>query len=288
MEYVVISTCKNEQSNIAHMIHSIYQQTIKPLVFILIDDSSTDETYRICNHLALEYKTFYPFHTEFKRLEYAGFNMTVALNYAYEYLKYADPFEYILKIDGDVVLEDHRYVETILKKMNKDSKIYIGGGCSDKLISSPDHVQDGAKIYRIKCLELIKEHHGSAFPMIYGFDTYMQLFIQYLGYNIISLPDLLWIDKRPFQLTIKRAIMSGKFHYINNYPFLHELKVMFMTVRHNKHHKKQSIVRFITYLLYHLKMKSPLLKEHREYVNKRFMLFFMNWLRYRIYLLKKR
>ena len=47
MNYILITPCKNEGENLPKLIQSIVLQTIKPVIWVIIDDASTDNTPQI-------------------------------------------------------------------------------------------------------------------------------------------------------------------------------------------------------------------------------------------------
>lgn len=55
LSYVIITPAKNEEKYIETTINSVCRQTLKPKEWIIVDDGSTDNTYKIVE----KYSTFY-------------------------------------------------------------------------------------------------------------------------------------------------------------------------------------------------------------------------------------
>ena len=52
IKYIIISPVRNEEKNIEYTIKSVISQTIKPLVWIIVDDGSSDATAEIIKKYA--------------------------------------------------------------------------------------------------------------------------------------------------------------------------------------------------------------------------------------------
>ncbi|MCK4736138.1 MAG: glycosyltransferase, partial [Methanophagales archaeon] len=45
--YIVVTPCRNEEKNIPNLVQSITAQTIRPALWVIVDDGSTDKTGEI-------------------------------------------------------------------------------------------------------------------------------------------------------------------------------------------------------------------------------------------------
>lgn len=45
--YIVVTPCRNEEKNIPNLVQSITAQTIRPVLWVIVDDGSTDRTSEI-------------------------------------------------------------------------------------------------------------------------------------------------------------------------------------------------------------------------------------------------
>jgi biofilm PGA synthesis N-glycosyltransferase PgaC len=161
--YLVISPCKDEAKFIRRTLDSVAAQTVRPTLWIVVDDGSTDDTPKIL----AEYAARLPWLKVVRRSEhrqrslgpgvidafYAGLD-TVSL----------DDFDYVCKLDMDLDLPA-KYFELLLERMERDPRL---GSTSGKpwfhhpdtgvLLSEGigDEVSVGAsKFYRVACFRAI-------------------------------------------------------------------------------------------------------------------------------------
>ena len=56
MKYVIITPAYNEQKYIAMTIDSVIAQTVKPVLWVIVDDGSTDRTAKIVRSYTQQYE----------------------------------------------------------------------------------------------------------------------------------------------------------------------------------------------------------------------------------------
>lgn len=116
--YLIVSPCRDEEQYMRHTLDSIVAQSVRPAVWVIVDDGSTDRSPQIL----AEYAAQHPFITVVRRQDrgkravgpgvidafYAGLD-TVNL----------DDFEYLCKLDLDLELPP-TYFERVLGQMAAD------------------------------------------------------------------------------------------------------------------------------------------------------------------------
>jgi biofilm PGA synthesis N-glycosyltransferase PgaC len=161
--YVIISPCRNEQDYMRKTLDTVVNQTVKPTLWVIVDDGSTDETPNILK----EYQAQYDFITIVTRANrghrsvgpgvidtfYAGYN---TIN--------VDDYNYICKLDLDLELP-LEYFELLIEEMHKEPRLgtysgkpYFYDGKSTELI--PEVCGDESsvgmtKFYRTACFKEI-------------------------------------------------------------------------------------------------------------------------------------
>jgi len=129
--YVLITPAKNEEQNLPEVSKSIINQTVRPAIWIIVDDGSTDETPRILESL----KAIYPW-IQSIRLPPRPRDITFHYSYvckqgfdkALEYCGNTNiEFEYIGLLDADSVLEEN-YFKKLLNEFEKDSSLGVASG----------------------------------------------------------------------------------------------------------------------------------------------------------------
>ncbi|MDY6930445.1 MAG: glycosyltransferase family 2 protein [Halobacteriota archaeon] len=132
-DYIVVTPCKNEEKNLPNVILSITSQTIKPKLWIIVDDGSSDQSLQIISKAESEYAWISKIRLE-KSETYMGTHIArvckSGFDYAIEYCKdNTIPFDFIALVDADNILEE-RYFEKLLLEFKKDERLGIASGNS--------------------------------------------------------------------------------------------------------------------------------------------------------------
>jgi len=159
--YLVISPCRNEAQYMRRTLDSMVAQTVRPRLWIIVDDGSTDETPDILKAYAAEHDWIRIVAKPNRGHRAVGPGVIEAFYAGYDTI---DPaaFEYSCKMDLDLDLPP-RYFETLIARMEADPRI---GTCSGKpyirrggrLVSERrgDEMSVGmTKFYRQSCFEEI-------------------------------------------------------------------------------------------------------------------------------------
>jgi glycosyltransferase involved in cell wall biosynthesis len=130
-EYVLITPVKNEENNLPEFFRSVLSQTIRPLLWVIVDDGSTDRSSEIID-TQKEKCTW----INVIRLPDNGRNrgihlssvMTKGFNYATEYCKKNElEFDYYVSFDADAIYEK-TYIEKLLQKFKENPVLGVAGG----------------------------------------------------------------------------------------------------------------------------------------------------------------
>lgn len=226
MNYIVISPVRNEAQYIEQTIQSMLNQTIKPAKWIIVNDSSTDETAEIIarytgahSWLELANKS----HRDNQVDRQRGKGVIDTFYFGYERLIGQD-YEYIIKLDGDISFEAN-YFEFLLEKFRANPKLGIAGGFiyerfdgkNWSVRSAKHHVGGPAKMYRRACFEAI----GGLIPML-GWDGIDEWKALSLGWQVESFPKVrVWHHRTTGSATglVKAKIEQGYgAHYMGYHP----------------------------------------------------------------------
>jgi glycosyltransferase involved in cell wall biosynthesis len=164
MDLLIITPFKNEEKSISKTIESIVKQTIHPVKWLLIDDSSDDSSPQIVKDFAAKY----PFIHYHRRVSGAvasratGSNIVDVFNYG---LKLAHElgieWQIVAKLDADLIIDSEDYIEFLLNKFKQYPKLGIASGATyiltddnKRIIESLHkwHTQGPNKFYRKECL----------------------------------------------------------------------------------------------------------------------------------------
>ena len=125
--FIAISPCRNEARYLRRCIDSVLNQSVRPDLWIVVDDGSSDQTPEIL----AEYEARHDWIRVVKRRDRGRRAVGPGVVQAfYDGLAQVDldDFEYLCKLDLDLVLPP-RYFELLLKWMRADPRL---GSCSGK------------------------------------------------------------------------------------------------------------------------------------------------------------
>lgn len=197
--YVIISPVRNEARHLPGTIASVASQTILPVQWIIVDDGSTDGSITIVEEAIRRH----PWIHLVKRKDRGGRQPGTGVIEAFYdgYNKVTKPWDYLVKLDGDVSF-DLNYFERCFAKFASDSKLGIGGGTVGSIhkgefipesqIDPAFHVRGATKIYRRGCWEQIGELIRAP-----GWDTLDELKANMLGWTTLTFADIELLHHKP-------------------------------------------------------------------------------------------
>ena len=160
--YVVISPCRNEEEFMRRTLDSMIAQTVRPALWVIVDDGSTDSTPQILADYSARHSWIKVVPKPDRGHRAVGPGVIEAFYAGYDTVD-SDAFPYLCKLDLDLDLPE-RYFETLIERMEADPRI---GTCSGKayfrdgsgsLISEgiSDEMSLGmTKFYRTSCFKAI-------------------------------------------------------------------------------------------------------------------------------------
>jgi glycosyltransferase involved in cell wall biosynthesis len=158
---LVISPTKDEEAYLGRTIHSVAAQTVRPTLWIIVDDGSSDRTGSIADAAAAEYSWIRVIHRPGGTVRRVGPGVIDAL-YAGLATADLDDFDYVCKLDGDLEFES-RYFEACLERFETDptlgtvsgkTSIPVGDGWVRER-TGDDFSHGVAKLYRRECFQQI-------------------------------------------------------------------------------------------------------------------------------------
>ena len=200
---LIVSPVRNEGPHIARVAHAVAAQSSPPARWVVIDDSSSDDTVAQLRALREEL----PFLTLIRApaqapgvrdrlaraVEIRNFNLA---------LSHLDclPYTHVMKLDGDVELPPD-YLRLLLERFAEDPRLGLAGG----VLVEPDqhgalrpigiprhHVHGALKCWTRGCLGAI----GGISERL-GWDTIDETYARMRGFHTHSFTDLVCIHHRP-------------------------------------------------------------------------------------------
>lgn len=198
-DYVIVTGARNEQDYIEITIQSVIAQTIRPKVWVIVSDGSTDRTDEIVRN----YESRFDF-IKLLRLEDDGRRsygrVAVVVNAGYDQLRDLK-FNYFANLDADIGLEP-AYYERMIEKFEQSPK--LGAACGmilenikgqyqrdgRRLNSTPGAIQ----VFRRECYEAIGGYRSLRTG---GQDTIASAMARMKGWETGSFPEPTALHYRP-------------------------------------------------------------------------------------------
>jgi len=163
--YILVTAAKDEGENLPNLIKSVTEQTIKPLVWVIVDDGSTDNTPQILKEAKVKYGWIQSIRLEEATERDLGFHLSSVVKRAFEFAvdyckKKGLNYNYMGNVDGDIVLEE-MFFEKLIKEFEKDAMLGIAGSgtqhiAGEKIIrpvGGEEEPSGGDMLIRRECFE---------------------------------------------------------------------------------------------------------------------------------------
>jgi len=206
-DYIIVTPCKNEEKSLPVLIESVMNNTIKPNMWVIIDDGSTDSTPDILKDIEVEYEWVHVIQGKGLVRDLTFHYSKIvdsAIKYSLDFCeKHNVPCEFISLIDADMRLGND-FFEKILERMNKDPGLGVCSGSAayyqnGMLINETGRSQNpigGLRVWRTKCFE-----DSGGFPHSYSADSVSNVLAILRGWKIMKYNDIIAITARPTNST---------------------------------------------------------------------------------------
>src|SRR5262249_38867781 len=125
--YCLVTPCRDEAEYARRTLDSICRQTVKPTLWLIVDDGATDDTPKILAEYAAKHPFIRVMRRDDRGARSVGPGVIEAFYSGYETIDPSD-FDYVCKLDLDLDIPD-RYFETLMERMEANPRI---GTCSGK------------------------------------------------------------------------------------------------------------------------------------------------------------
>ena len=181
----VILNARNEEKVIAKTLQSIINQKLPPYRIIVINDGSTDNTKEILS----KFPTIEVIDRPVRKESYlARKELADTINQGLSRLHDDDNCEFVWLIGGDLIFPPE-YTSEIIERMQNDSVVISSGVIEGEFSIEP---RGGGRIVDWNFWKKI----GMLYPVNYGWEGYLLLKANSLGYKTVSYPDLIITTQR--------------------------------------------------------------------------------------------
>ena len=131
MSYILVTPTKNEEKNLPGLIQSVIKQSIKPVVWVIVDDGSTDNTSNILSEAREKHDWIQVVQLKEHRRDlgkHYAYVCNAGFNFAIEHCKTHNlQYDYIGLLDADMILEPEFYNE-LIEKFEENPELGIVSG----------------------------------------------------------------------------------------------------------------------------------------------------------------
>lgn len=198
--YVIVTPAFNEAAYISKTIESVLVQTIQPLLWVIVDDDSTDQTAQIIRQYAQSHSWIrYVYRQKNTDQTYYASNV-YAIQEGLKVIA-GQEYDYLAILDADISLPQN-YYENMLARIEKDPKLGIASGVYvdrigddkfKKVLNDRRSTPKALMVFRKECYEQI----GGFLPMKYGGEDTVACFAARMNYwKTWSFPDIVAIHNK--------------------------------------------------------------------------------------------
>jgi glycosyltransferase involved in cell wall biosynthesis len=218
VNYVAITPVKDEERFIEETLVSMTRQSLKPIQWIIVDDSSSDRTPEIIQRYADQHSFIKLVRNPKRHARETGVAEVLAFNVGNEIAQKLD-FDLIVKLDGDLSFEED-YFAGLVAEFEHDSELGIASGVYMELHGTDDwkvvpmpayHAAGASKLIRRECFEQI-----SGFITQRGWDTIDEIRAIARGWKTTHFPHLRMKHLKPEGTgmgLLHTAFMHGEIYY---------------------------------------------------------------------------
>jgi len=200
--FVIVTPCKNEEKNLPSLASSIINNTIKPNLWVLLNDGSTDNSFNILSDIENEHSWIKVIH-EKASVRDLGIHYSIIVNKALRCTfticeERNIDFEYIGLIDADMIL-DRDFFEKIIDRFEKNPNIGVSSGSAVYIMDGvrvlekgrSNHPIGGLRMWRKKCFD-----DSGGFPISYSADSVSNVLAILCGWETEKYEDIIGIQTR--------------------------------------------------------------------------------------------
>lgn len=217
--YIIVSPVKDEENYVELTLRSVISQTLKPVLWVIVDDGSKDRTPEIIQRYLSKNPFIQLVHNPQAGVRQPGSAIIRAFNCGHESIGRSD-YDFIVKLDCDLSFGED-YFENLLVRFRDDLRLGVASGVYlemgedgtwKEVVMPSYHAAGACKVIRKKCFEEI-----GGFIVAAGWDTVDEIRAMTLGWKTGHFIDLQMKHHKPEGSgigTIRTSVMHGEISYL--------------------------------------------------------------------------
>jgi len=226
LNYGVVIPARNEGKTISYTLRSLLNQTLKPEIIVVVDDSSTDDTAeRALAHGTRVVKVKRKSKVSATGTPYLAF----IINRGLKELKDLN-LDYVM-ISGAECIYPKTYVEKVTKRMKNDKAVIASGVVASEKVQSKFGVRGAGRIINAKWFKRL----GFTYPLNYGFEAWLIFKALSEGFKVRVYSDIVFYVLRKTTINLRKAYLYGKAMRTLNYWPPYAIAKTLLYFARNKH-----------------------------------------------------
>jgi glycosyltransferase involved in cell wall biosynthesis len=227
--YIVVTPCKDEGENLPDLIESMVAQTVRPVVWVIVDDGSADDTQSTIEDAMRAHGWIQSIRLD-SEVRDLGLHLAGIIKKGFDHIisyckKNEIEYDYLGNLDGDLTLPPTFY-ENLMIGFEKDPELGIASGGTKHIIGdrvryanvSVNEPSGGHMLIRRSCFEKCR-----GIPLSYSMDSVLKAKARLIGWKTRRFEENIATEIRDVHAA--EGYWKGFVHigessyYLNNNPF---------------------------------------------------------------------
>ncbi|AFK22088.1 putative glycosyl transferase family 2 protein [Pyrococcus sp. ST04] len=224
--YILVTPAKNEEKTLPLLAKSVINQSIKPSLWVIVNDNSVDKTEKIIRDLSKKHSWIIGYELKDGVFDYdPTYRYSIVVREGFRVVRkiaheMGIPYGFIGLVDADFILE-RKFFEKILKEFKNDPQLGIASGGvyilteKKKLVwerTNPQFARGSPRVFRRECFNDI-----GGYKQFYAPDVFSNYMARIKGWKVKQIVNAIAVQMRPTQERYGYYKSSIKRGYVNYY-----------------------------------------------------------------------